>query len=144
MRLPLCWQVNHAEDAKMATKKPTAKSVEKPAAIVEPTIDLVQDNDTDAAPEQLRIKELLDRVAIATDLNKNKVRTIVEATLTELGKALQAGEGVNLPQLGKIRIVNSRSEDQGTVMTLKLRRMAAKPAGEATGKEALAEVGEDS
>lgn len=129
---------------KKPTAKPTAKSTAKPAAVVEPQIDLVQDNDAESAPEQLRIKELLDRVATATDLNKNKVRAIVEATLNELGKALQAGEGINLPQLGKIRIVNSREEDQGTIMTLKLRRMAAKPAGEILGKEALAEVGEDS
>jgi nucleoid DNA-binding protein len=140
MRQPLCWQANHAEDAKMATKKPTAK----PAPVVEPEIDLSQEAEADAAPEQLRIKELLDRVATATDLNKNKVRAIVEATLNELGKALEAGEGANLPPLGKIRIVNSRSEDQGSILTLKLRRMAAKPAGDTMGKEALAEVGEDS
>lgn len=128
----------------MATKKPSAKPSPKPAALVEPEVDLLPETDAESAPEQLRIKELLDRVATATDLNKNKVRAIVEATLAELGKALQAGEGVNLPPLGKIRIVNSREEDQGTIMTLKLRRMAAKPAGEILGKEALAEVGEDS
>jgi nucleoid DNA-binding protein len=128
---------------KKTTAKPSPKPAAKPAAVIEPEIDLPQDDDA-TAPEQLRIKELLDRVATATDLNKNKVRTIVEATLNELGKALEAGEGVNLPPLGKIRIVNTRSEEHGHILTLKLRRMTAKPAGETPVKEPLAVVGEDS
>lgn len=120
----------------MATKKTTAAPVD-----LEPAVDPAEDDAS--APEQLRIKDLLDRVAVATDLNKNKVRSIVEATLNELGKALEAGEGANLPPLGKIRIVNSRTEEQGTIMTLKLRRMQGKSTASADN-QALAEVGEDS
>lgn len=132
--------------ANKAASKTPAKSMKSkaPVAVVAPLPDLDGGDDSaGATADQLRIKDLLDRVAVATDLNKNKVRSIVEATLSELGKALEAGEGVNLPQLGKIRIVNSRSEDQGTIMTLKLRRSAAK-AGKDSANEALAELGEAS
>jgi nucleoid DNA-binding protein len=130
----------------MATKavaKPSPQTAKADALGLEMASQADLDTAEVAVVAQLRSKDLLDRVAAATDLGKNKVRSIVEATLTELGKALEAGEGVNLPQLGKIRIVNSRREDQGTIMTLKLRRSAAKPDKDAAN-EALAEAGEAS
>ncbi len=129
----------------MATKKSTSNTTAKTAAdeVAQTAPEALHDDDT-AAPEQLKIKDLLERVALATDLNKNKVRAIVEATLNELGKALEAGEGVNLPPLGKIRIVNARTEEQGSILTLKLRRMTPKSNDTSADKDALAEVGEDS
>lgn len=119
-----------------AAAAPTAKATPATAA---PAPAAADDEAEDAVAVQLRNKEFLERVALATDLNKNKVREIVDATLNELGKALEAGEGVNLSGLGKIRIVNSRNEENGAIMTLKLRRMQPKP-GESTAKETLAEA----
>lgn len=131
----------------MATKastKPSRKAATT-LSVVPVNPELTPADEAEAASaDQLRIKDLLDRVAAATDQPKNKLRSIVEATLTELGKALEAGEAINLSQLGKIRIVNSRSEAQGTIMTLKLRRMAGKSDKSAAANEPLAEVGEDS
>ena len=131
----------------MATKPSTKPSRKATASlsVVSPDPDLAAADAAEAAnPDQLRIKDLLDRVAAATDQPKNKLRSVVEATLSELGRALEAGEGINLPQLGKIRIVNSRTEDQGTIMTLKLRRMQGKSDKASGENEALAEVSEDS
>lgn len=135
----------------MATKKTTAKpKVSAPAkavlsAVVENAVleSAEADHEAKGGP-QLRSKEFLERVAVATDLNKNKVRAIVEATLAELGKALDAGEPLNLSGLGKVRIVNTKAEDFGSIMTLKLRRAHGKEAGADEGKEALAEPSEAS
>ncbi len=69
----------------------------------------------------LRLKELVERVVAATGAKKKGVKDIVEATLTQLSEALQKGESLNLPVLGKMRVARAGSEGGGA-MTLKLRR----------------------
>lgn len=91
----------------------------------------------------MKVKDLIDRVATASDQNKKDVRAIVEATLAELGKALEAGETLILPPLGRVRIANQKSDAAGQVMTLKLRRGGEKKPGKNAG-EALAEASEAS
>lgn len=92
---------------------------------------------------QMKVKDLIDRVATASDHNKKDVRAIVEATLAELGKALESGEQLNLPPFGKIRIANQKSDATGQMMTLKLRRGGEKKPGK-NAPEALAEASEAS
>ncbi len=70
---------------------------------------------------QLRVKDLIERVASASEQNKKDVRLIVEATLAELGKALETGESLNLPPLGKVRIANQRSDDYGGSLENRMR-----------------------
>ncbi len=70
----------------------------------------------------LHKRELFARVAEATEMKKPQVKQIVEATLAILGQALANGEALNLPPLGKVRIVRSRDAGAAEVMTLKLRR----------------------
>ncbi len=91
----------------------------------------------------MKVKDLIDRVATASDQNKKDVRAIVEATLAELGKALEAGETLILPPLGRVRIANQKSDASGQIMTLKLRRGGEKKPGKNAG-EALAEASEAS
>jgi nucleoid DNA-binding protein len=93
---------------------------------------------------QLRIKELVDRVAASTEGNRKNVKKMVDSVLEELGKALIAGEGIVLPSLGRVRIVKHESDDDGVSMTLKLRKVGEKPVGKSGSKEALAEAGEAS
>lgn len=91
----------------------------------------------------LRVKDLIERVTMAGDFKKKDVRDIVEATLVELGKALDQGYALNLPPFGKMHIRNSRAIDNGaSAMTLKVRRGPAKAAASTTEKEALAEANE--
>jgi len=74
--------------------------------------------------EEMMIKkpELLDEVVLRTNLKKRDVKPTVEAALAVLGDALRDGVVVNLPPLGKLRVVKSKPLDGGaTVMTLKLR-----------------------
>lgn len=89
---------------------------------------------------QMKVKDLIERVAVATDVNRKEVRVIVDAVLAELGKALEANESLNLPPFGRVRIANQKSDASGQMMTLKLRRGGEKH----SAKEALAEPSEES
>lgn len=72
-----------------------------------------------------RVVDLVDRVARALGRNRKDVRDTVSATLAALGTALDAGEVLNLPPLGKIRVNRAKTVGSGLTMTLKLRRAAA-------------------
>lgn len=125
-----------------ATRKPAAAAA-KPVEAKNPEAVDPDDGAKDAA--MLKIKVLVDRVITTSGVsNRKNVRQVVEATLAELVKALQAGEAPNLPGVGRLRVANTREDASGLHMTLKLRRPNAKAASEKDGKEALAEVGEDS
>ena len=68
--------------------------------------------------------ELLDEVVLRTGLKKREVKPAVEAALSVLGDALRDGAEVNVPPLGKLRVVKSKDLEGGAaVMTLKLRML---------------------
>ena len=70
----------------------------------------------------LKKPALLDAVVERTNLKKRDVKPAVEAALAVIGDALREGTVVNLPPLGKLRVVKSKSLDGGAaVVTLKLR-----------------------
>jgi nucleoid DNA-binding protein len=70
----------------------------------------------------LKKPELLDAVVARTNLKKRDVKPAVEAALAVLGEALRGGAVVNLPPLGKLRVVKTKPLDGGAaVVTLKLR-----------------------
>ena len=66
---------------------------------------------------------------------------MVEAVLAELGTALDKGEELNLPGLGRLKVVKSVEKGEANHLTLKLKRMAAK-ASENNGKLSLADEDE--
>ena len=133
-----------AKSASAAEANASVKSIAKAAPKALPA-----DQGADAVVEgakvvvSMRVKDLIERVSAAGEFKKKDVREIVEATLVELGKALEAGESLNLPPFGKMHIRNTRAIDNGvSAMTLKLRRSPAKAADAKAGKEALAEAPE--
>lgn len=66
--------------------------------------------------------ELLDEVVLRTNVKKRDVKPVVEAALAVLGDALRDGAEINVPPLGKLRVVKSKALDGGAeVLTLKLR-----------------------
>lgn len=75
------------------------------------------------APENLMKKpELLDAVVARTNLKKRDVKPAVEAALAVIADALRDGSELNLPPLGKVRLVKTKELASGaSVMTLKLR-----------------------
>lgn len=82
-----------------------------------------------AAPETtktddatMKKPELLDAVVTRANLKKRDVKPAVEAALAVIGEALRDGAVVNLPPLGKLRVVKTKPLDGGAgVVTLKLR-----------------------
>jgi nucleoid DNA-binding protein len=77
----------------------------------------------DAGETQLIKKpELLDQGVARTNLKKRDVKPAVEAAFAVIREALQDGAELNLPPLGKIRVVKAKELDGGaSVMTVKLR-----------------------
>lgn len=70
----------------------------------------------------IRKPELLDEVVLRTGLRKRDIKPAVEAALSVLGDALRDGTEINVPPLGRLRVVKSKELEGGAaVMTLKLR-----------------------
>ncbi len=66
--------------------------------------------------------ELLDAIVARTNLKKRDVKPAVEAALAVIADALHEGAELNLPPLGKLRVVKTKPLDDGAaVLTLKLR-----------------------
>ncbi|MFZ9200208.1 MAG: HU family DNA-binding protein [Paracoccaceae bacterium] len=92
----------------------------------------------------LRSRDLVARVAEATGAKVKDVRQTVEATLAELGKALDLGHTLQLPPLGKLSVAPRKGADDMSPIKLKLRRASDPVAKKASKKEALAEPDEAS
>ncbi|WP_134726632.1 HU family DNA-binding protein [Paracoccus luteus] len=85
----------------------------------------------DAAPLTLQKREFLDRIVATTGQPRAQVRAVVDAALSELGRAVGAGEDLALPPLGKVRVANQRGDKGGPAIILRLRRPAAAESGTA-------------
>ena len=78
----------------------------------------------DDAAGPMKKPALLDAVVARTNLKKRDVKPAVEAALAVIVEALENGEELNLPPMGKLRVVKTKELDNGVqVMTLKLRTM---------------------
>jgi hypothetical protein len=126
--------------------KPAAKSASAKVTPIKSAPAVKPDADAAASADKnmLRTKDLVARVAEATGGKVKDVRDTVGAVLAELGKALDAGAFLNLPPLGKVKIVGTKGEPAGQPLKLKLHRPGAAAGGEKPGKQALADDGEDS
>ena len=97
--------------ARKTTKSPAAK---EPKA--------VEKTETSTGETLLKKPELLDEIVTRTNLKKRDVKPAIEAALAILGDALAAGRELNMPPLGKVRVVKAKDINGGaTVITLKLR-----------------------
>jgi Bacterial DNA-binding protein len=122
-----------ARPAKAEKPVPAAKPA---AAAAKPALKVVEAAAPEAPGSLVKLKDLLETVALATGGKKPEVKAVVEATLSALGEALATGKALAIPPLGKLRVVKNK----GPALTLKLRLAdGAKAAG-----LALADDGEDS
>ena len=138
--------------------KPAPKPVAKPVARGEPTPKAASGNnvpppesrdETSSKPvstdtPMLRTRDLVARVAVATGAKVKDVRGTVEATLAELGKALDQGQSLQVPPLGKLSVAPRKGADDTSPIKLKLRRATDPKVKKASKKEALAEPDEAS
>lgn len=98
--------------------------------------------------EAFRKRDLIDAVVMRSGVKKRDVKPAVEAALAILGETLAQGQGLNLPELGKVKIQNQKSVGDVQVLNLRLRRKLAdaetetKSGDAESGKEGLAEAAE--
>ena len=100
--------------------------------MVDETTDVTAGQDV-VDVEQMKKPALLDAVVARTNLKKRDVKPAVEAALAVIGDALANGEQVNLPPLGKLRVIKAKELGDGAqAITLKLRtpKNAARSTGE--------------
>lgn len=88
----------------------------------------------------LRIGDLVTRITEATGARKGTVRSVVEAAILEINRALEQGEAVVLPGLGRVWVTKSAERNGRIIRTAKIRGLDA---GEAAAKagEPLAKGG---
>lgn len=113
------------------TSKPS-KTVKLKTVIPEPMITPLQVTKPSVANaavpvpkgEMLKKPEFIDRAVERTEVKKRDAKPAIEAALAVLAEALLNGEELNLPPMGKLRVVKSKDLGEGAkVMTLKLRTM---------------------
>ncbi|WP_458790822.1 HU family DNA-binding protein [Yoonia sp. MH D7] len=74
--------------------------------------------------ETVKKPEFIDRAVARTEVKKRDAKPAIEAALAVLAEALENGEELNLPPMGKLRVVKSKDVGDGAkVLTLKLRTM---------------------
>ena len=134
-----------ANTPKAPVKAPVKASVGKTpakAAAAKPVLVITEGGAAEAVKVNpaIKLKELVDRVVAASGGNKKGVKAIVEATLTQLGDALQKGETLNLPSFGKLRVARQQDLATGSAMTLKLRRGTGGGSGDGAAKRAAKEA----
>lgn len=86
--------------------------------------------DSPAAPttgSAVKLRDLVDRVASTTGQPRPQVKSAVEAALAIISEALDQGQPLNLPHLGKIRVSKAGNPAEAQPMVLKLRRDLSGP-----------------
>jgi nucleoid DNA-binding protein len=78
-----------------------------------------------APANALKIKDLVEKVALATGAKKPQIREILEAGLAVMGNALSGGAMLNLPPFGKAKVSRAAETGSGKPMTIKLHRSPA-------------------
>ncbi|WP_439104363.1 HU family DNA-binding protein [Celeribacter marinus] len=104
--------------AKSAAAKSAATKAAKPTVVAASAVDIP----VPAIVTELAKKDFLDRVTEASGAKRAIAKKIVDAVLMELGDALQRGENVNLPPLGKVSINRLKEVPNAHVLIAKIRR----------------------
>lgn len=77
-------------------------------------------------PDVLKKQALVKAVAAATDQPNRVARSVIEATLVELRRALEDGRDLQLPPLGRVRVGKKGGKDGAPVIAAKI-RLAREP-----------------
>ncbi|RME18950.1 MAG: hypothetical protein D6801_00045 [Alphaproteobacteria bacterium] len=117
----------------------TAKAAAKTAPTTPAPAPAPEATSPEAVKRVLRKRDLFERVkARASGVKGSDVRTVLDAALEELGALMEAGDSLNAPPLGTLRIQKRNEKAGGMVLVAKLRR---KNRG-GGGKDPLAEAAE--
>ncbi|MBF9029844.1 hypothetical protein HKCCE3408_05500 [Rhodobacterales bacterium HKCCE3408] len=116
-----------------------AKAVTKDKTGPDGPEDDMAESDAAGAPQAvIKRGDILDAMAARSALKRGDLKTVLDLALDEIGRALDSGNDLILPPLGRVRLVK-RKPGTVEVMTLRLRR---KPAGsdDAPAEEAETEA----
>ncbi|MCH2078523.1 MAG: HU family DNA-binding protein [Rhodobacteraceae bacterium] len=125
--------------AKSATAAPKRKAPAKTAPATAASKGVTTPAKPVSITRELKKKELIDRVAVASGLKKPQARAAIEATLAILGEALEKGEAMNLEPLGKVKVQKEKDAGAAKVYSCRVRR---KKASAEPAKAPLAEAAE--
>ncbi len=85
--------------------------------------------------------DFLDNAVARSGVKRRDAKPAIEAALLELGEALLRGDELNLPPLGKIKVVKTKALNEGAqALTLKVRTMKD---GAGLRKSGVAEDGDE-
>ncbi|MGJ8584718.1 MAG: HU family DNA-binding protein [Marinosulfonomonas sp.] len=81
----------------------------------------------EAEPKIVKRKELVERIAAASGLKPNAIKSALDPILKEIGDSLSAGEILQVQPLGRLSVNRRKDLENGEVMICKLRRRSADP-----------------
>lgn len=117
------------------TKTEVSAVTSEPVKTVPTTTDAAPVETPDATVvTELRKKEFIEKVAEAAGQKKGIAKKVIEATLRELGDAIQRGDAVNLPPLGKMMVNREKDVGGANIYITKLRRSKAMLADDAASQ----------
>lgn len=89
----------------------------------------------DAAQCVVKKKDFVDRIVTRAGLRKADARAAIDATLSALAEALERGEDLVLPPLGRVKVTREKAGPKGKQLILKL----SLPKNEENASQGLAE-----
>jgi len=104
----------------MAIKKTTPRRKTAPATAVKAPATTAKP--AKVAGPMIRRKELVERIVARSGLKPNAVKSALDAVLEEMGKALSAGEGMNIHPFGKVTINRQKVQGDKEIIICKVRR----------------------
>lgn len=105
--------------ANTATAKPRTKT-----KVAAPTSKVVEAATPVVAAQMIKKPVFLDQAVARSGVKRKDAKLAIEAALEELGAALLRGDELNLPPLGKIKVIKDKPLNAGAhALTLKVRTM---------------------
>ncbi len=121
--------------------KTGAPAAPKSAKVKAPKTIVVASAQPVVAAGQMKKPAFLDQAVARSGVKRRDAKPAIEAALNELAEALLRGDEINLPPLGKLKVVKTKDLSEGAkALTVKLRTMKD---GAGTGKSGVAEPGEE-
>ncbi len=95
--------------------------VPKAAVVVAPTATIVAGAQAVESGPMVKKKDFIDRAVVRSGVKKKDARPAVEAALAVMADALKAGEELNLPPLGKVKVNRVKKLKDATMLIVKIR-----------------------
>ena len=101
--------------------KTASKVIETPAKTGVTAVAASEDATLIAGAAIVKKTELVDRIVAQSGLKKKDVKPVVEATLAVLSKTLLNGEELQIPPLGRVKILQTKDIENAKILKVKIR-----------------------